>query len=51
MDKCNYESIDWSKCPSIEKSQDIENTNKHIMDVELPEDECKEINSKKESVL
>lgn len=37
MGKYNYEKIDWFKFPYIEKSPDIENTNRHIMDVGFTE--------------
>lgn len=48
MNKYNHKKIDWSKCPSIEKNADIENTNKHIMDIELPEEKDRIIMDDKE---
>lgn len=50
MDKYNYEKIDWSKCPPVEKCVDIENINGHVMDIELPEDECNKNAQEQETV-
>ncbi len=33
INKYNHKKIDWSECSLV----DIENANRHIMDIELPE--------------